>query len=187
LRFRSFDYFCGYSELLEKTTEMKLSHLFTLLMLAFALNAWSQDVQPYRNFALRDTSGVTRQLRDFVVPGRCLVVDFWASWCSPCIRASRCLRDAFEKYHSRGLDIVGVSLDRDSVEWREAIADFHLDWPQLSDFRCWQSTAVRAYGIESVPYVLLIGRQGELVYEGAFGTCFEHKLELLFENDTICM
>ena len=75
----------------------------------------------------------------------------------------------YEKYHSKGFEIVGVSLDNDKAAWTGAIQRMNLTWPHLSDLKGWQSEAAALYGISSIPATLLIDPQGKIVAFGLRG------------------
>lgn len=135
--------------------------------------AFSQDCMPYKNFALRDTSGTVHQLREYVQANRCVLVSFWASWCSPCRRETSQLRSLRMKYGKLGFEVVGVSLDTSAEQMAEAMGELSIDWPQLTDLRGWKNCAAREYGVEYVPYCVLISADEGILYTGSVSESME--------------
>ena len=90
------------------------------------------------------------------------------------------VKKLYEDFHSKGLEIVGVSFDESKEAWTGAIASMGLKWPQLSDLKGWQCEAGQIYGIRSIPATLLIDKQGKIVAFGLRGAELEAKVaELL--------
>ncbi|HVW37945.1 MAG TPA: TlpA disulfide reductase family protein [Pirellulales bacterium] len=105
--------------------------------------------------------------------GKVVLVDFWATWCGPCIEELPNVKEVYEKYHDQGFDVVGISLDDD----REALEAFldreHIRWPILfSDDPAatgWDHPMATYFGISSVPATILVDRQGKVVTLSAHG------------------
>ncbi|MCK5856675.1 MAG: AhpC/TSA family protein [Bacteroidales bacterium] len=112
--------------------------------------------------------------------GKVVLIDFWASWCGPCRRANPHVVKLYEKYHDKGFDILGVSLDKDKAKWVKAIASDGLVWPQVSDLKYWQSEAGRAYGVGSIPHTVLIDKEGKIIAIGLRGATLDAKLKEIF-------
>ncbi len=106
--------------------------------------------------------------------GRVVLLDFWATWCGPCIAELPNVKRVYQKYHDRGLEILGISLDSD----RKALADFvkkeGLTYPQVFDGKAWQTEIAKAYGVWSIPSVFLIDREGILRATGLRGQALDH-------------
>jgi thiol-disulfide isomerase/thioredoxin len=108
--------------------------------------------------------------------GKVVLIDFWASWCGPCRREMPTVVKAYEKYKNKGFEIFGVSLDQDKNRWVEAIASDKITWPQVSDLKNWQSDAARAYNVQSIPYTVLLDREGRILAKNLRGEELDRKL-----------
>jgi thiol-disulfide isomerase/thioredoxin len=113
--------------------------------------------------------------------GKIVLVDFWASWCAPCRQENPNVVKLYNKYHSKGFDIFSVSLDQDPAAWKAAIQKDGLLWPNhVSDLMGWESPIVKQFGIQGIPYTVLINKEGKIVGVGLRGADLERKLiELL--------
>ena len=135
----------------------------------------------YTDFEMFDPQGNIHKLSEYVGKGRWLFVDFWASWCGPCLREMPNVVAAYEKYHDKGLDIVGVSLDGNKEPWVKSITQQNLPWPQLSDLKAWESEVTKLYKIDAIPDNVLIDPQGNIVARRLRDEALHHKLEEIFK------
>jgi peroxiredoxin len=108
--------------------------------------------------------------------GKVVLIDFWASWCGPCRKELPNVKRCYEKYKSKGFEILGVSLDKNRDEWIEAISKEGLTWPQVSDLKFWQSEAVQIYAVQSIPYTVLIDKNGIIIATDLRGAELDKKL-----------
>ncbi|WP_255578673.1 peroxiredoxin [Chitinophaga sp. sic0106] len=130
------------------------------------------------NFTQADTKGNPVQLSDY--KGKYVLVDFWASWCGPCRAENPNVLENFEKYHPKGLEILGVSLDNSKDAWIKAIKDDGLTWAHVSDLKGWKNEVAKAYNIRAVPSNFLIDKEGKIVAVNLRGDELTQKLEEIF-------
>ena len=97
--------------------------------------------------------------------GKVVLVDFWATWCPPCRAETPDVVAAYQKYHDKGFDILGISLDQDKGALQKYIADNKMTWPQYFDGKGWDNATSSRFGIQSIPAMWLVGKDGRLVTE----------------------
>jgi len=108
------------------------------------------------------------------------IVDFWASWCAPCRAENPNVVAIYKEFHSKGLNIVGVSLDRDAAKWKEAIAKDKLFWIQVSHLKFWDEPIAAQYGVQEIPSTFILDATGKVVAQNLRGEELRAKiLELL--------
>ena len=133
--------------------------------------------QPAPEFTQHDPSGKTIALSSF--KGKYLLVDFWASWCGPCRRENPTVVKAYRKWHRKGFEILGVSLDDNKAKWMEAIKKDSLIWPQVTDLKGWQNGAATLYGVRGIPINFLLDKKGKIIAKNLRGSALEEKLATL--------
>ncbi|WP_316842277.1 TlpA disulfide reductase family protein [Pedobacter gandavensis] len=134
------------------------------------------------NFSAQTPEGTTLSLNEVVAKGKYTLIDFWASWCAPCRQENPNLVAAYEKFHDKGLNVLGVSLDKPTAAaaWKKAIADDKLTWYQISDLQYWQSPMVKLYAVRGIPHSVLVDANGIIVAKDLRGKALHDKLaELL--------
>ncbi len=140
----------------------------------------SEIGQPFIDFTLLSPDGNPISLASVVEKGNYLLVDFWASWCSPCRAENPNVVEAYRKYHDKGFDVFGVSFDKDHDKWVEAITADNLTWTHVSDLKYWNNAAGKLYGIQSIPQNILIDPKGIIIAKNLRGEALQKKLaELL--------
>ena len=130
----------------------------------------------FKEIALVDMSGNMKRLSSVVKENKLVLVDFWASWCRPCIAEMPNVRKVYAAYHSKGLEIYGVSLDENQLNWQTAVQRLGMNWIQVSDLKGWQSKAAQTYNIQSIPSTLLIDSNGKIVAKNLRGEELEKKI-----------
>ena len=137
----------------------------------------------YMEFSQTDQFGNVISSKDVMAtPGvKYVLIDFWASWCGPCMREVPFLKETYSKYFDKGFQILGVSLDRARDPWQKAIVDNQMNWIHVSDLKYWDNEVARQYSINSIPANFLIeASTGKIVATNLRGKALEKKIaELL--------
>ena len=154
-------------ELVGKTTETKTAALSAPGSLA-------------PEIALPSPQGDTIRLSS--TRGSVVLLDFWASWCSPCRKENPNLVEAYNTYHRKGFQIYQVSLDKTKEAWTKGIQEDHLDkWIHVSDVKYWNSIVVGIYRIESIPCNYLLDKDGKVIATNLRGEQLQNKLAEIFK------
>ncbi|NLR80132.1 peroxiredoxin family protein [Chitinophaga eiseniae] len=117
--------------------------------------------QPAIPFTQNDTEGKPVSLASF--KGKYVLVDFWASWCSPCRAENPNLLKAYNQFKDKNFEIIGVSLDHNKAFWLKAVKEDGMPWIQLSDLQGPNNAAARAYGITGIPQNFLLDPNGLII------------------------
>lgn len=120
----------------------------------------------YKNSELRNIAGEIQTLDHYIGTGEWVLLDFWASWCTPCREELSYLRDAYNTYASKGFTIVGISIDSQENLWKKGAQERSLNWVQLSELKGWDSKVVHDYAIYEIPYAILIDPDGIIRAKG---------------------
>ncbi len=101
--------------------------------------------------------------------GKVVLIDFWATWCGPCVAELPNVIATYKKYRDQGFEVVGISLDDDEGKLKDFLASHDMPWPQFFDGKGWKNEIGVAYGVKSIPKTYLLGPDGKVARVGVRG------------------
>ncbi len=156
----------------------KLFLMIAAVAVSAACNA--QTGEKYKDFSLPSPDGKELALSKTVEANKYTLLDFWASWCGPCMGEVPYLKAAYAEYKGKGFEIFAVSYDNDATAWQGAIRKNGMNWMHVSALKGWDCPTQSMYGVRSIPRNLLIDSKGVIVAENLRGEALAEKLaELL--------
>jgi len=178
-------YDCEFEELKQL---LKPEYAYTNHPLARQAKAYLDDLTKkmavigtqFKDIEMKGTDGNNHKLSDYCGKGNYVLIDFWASWCGPCRAEMPNVKANYEKYHSKGFEIVGLSFDNNDAAWKKAIDDMGMAWVNLSDLQGWKSLAAQTYSIRSIPSSLLVDPEGKVVDIDLRGEKLGDKLKAIY-------
>lgn len=134
------------------------------------------DGQKAPGFAYPDVNGKKWGPKDF--KGKYLIIDFWASWCGPCRQEIPHLKEVYKKYKDKGLEILSVSVDAKPADWKKAMAEEKMGWPQINAV---ESKPVMAdYLFSGIPYLVVVDKDGKIVEKNVRGESLDKAMKKIF-------
>ena len=118
----------------------------------------------------------------FAFKGNLVLIDFWGTWCAPCVEEQSELAKLYRTYkqarftNGKGFEIYGVSLDSKKINWENFIAKNKINWIQVSDLKFWRSPVAKAYNIQELPFNVLIDGKGVILAKNLHGKELEMEI-----------
>ncbi|MFY7740024.1 MAG: redoxin domain-containing protein [Flavobacterium sp.] len=129
------------------------------------------------DFSAKSPNGSTISLKESM--GKVTIIDFWASWCGPCRKENPNVVALYNEFHSKGLNIIGVSLDDDATKWKDAIAKDKLTWNQVSNLKGFEDPIAIQYDIQQIPTTFVLDSKGNIVAKDLRGDELKAKVQEL--------
>ena len=137
--------------------------------------------QTYTDLAMPNPKGKTIRVSDYVKKNKYTLIDFWASWCGPCRAEMPNVVKAYNLYHKKGFEVVGVSFDNNKAAWVKALGQLKMPWPQMSDLKGWGCAAAPIYNIKGIPANVLVDNNGIIVAKNLRGQYLLNELAKLMK------
>ena len=128
----------------------------------------------FPDFEEQDYTGKPLSVANY--KGKVVLVDFWATWCGPCVQELPNVIRAYDKHHSEGLEIIGISLDQDEKKLKDFTKQMKMAWPQYYDGKGWSNKLAAKYGIQSIPATFLLDSTGTIIGKNLRGEALEAAL-----------
>ncbi len=136
---------------------------------------------PFPDFEEKDLAGKPLSVANF--KGSVVLVDFWATWCGPCVGELPNVIKTYEKHHAKGFEIIGISLDQDEKKLKSFTKEKNMPWPQYFDGKGWGNKLAAKYGIQSIPSTFLLDREGKIIGRDLRGPELEKAVEAAVAKD----
>ncbi|MEG0500172.1 MAG: TlpA disulfide reductase family protein, partial [Rikenellaceae bacterium] len=113
--------------------------------------------------------------------GKLLVIDFWASWCGPCRMEIPHMKEFYEAYKSKGVAILGVSIDKKDADWKKALSEEKMTWDQVSAPDAGKGI-MKDYQFSGIPYIILLDQNGKIIAKGLRGKDIDRAVDEALKN-----
>lgn len=130
-----------------------------------------------QNMEIAFTSTAGKEIDLGKMKGKVILVDFWATWCGPCVAEMPTVIKAYDAYKDKGFEVVGISLDQDKGAMEKFTAENKMPWPQYFDGKGWGNEIAQRFGISSIPATFLVGKDGKIIGSNLRGPQLEAKLK----------
>ena len=131
----------------------------------------------YQDIELINTEGKAVKLSQYIPKGKYVMLEFWASWCSPCRGEIPHLKHVYKEYKDKGFDIVSVSIDEKNKDWQKALGEEKMSWSQLDDPKAKEGPSRNVYNVMGVPHCILLDQEGRIYKTGMRGAYLDAELE----------
>lgn len=134
------------------------------------------------DFELKDHLGNSVKLSDHVGKEKYVLLEFWASWCSPCRADISHLKEVYKIYNPAGFEVISISMDHQKEKWLKAIDEELMPWLQLSDLKAFKGELSKLYNFRGIPTCVLIDPSGNIVTRNMRGSWMDYRLIEMYGN-----
>jgi peroxiredoxin len=134
----------------------------------------------FPDFEEKDLDGKALSIANY--KGKVVLIDFWAVWCGPCVAELPNVLKAYEAYHGKGFEIIGISLDRDEKKLKDFLEEKKMTWPQYFDGKGWENKLAAKYGVKSIPATYLLDGEGKIIDKNLRGKALEEAVAKALEK-----
>jgi len=125
----------------------------------------------FPEFEVKDLEGKPLSVANY--KGKVVLIDFWATWCGPCVNELPNVLKTYEKYHGKGFDIIGISLDKEKEKLTSFMEKKGMKWAQYFDGQGWANALAGKYGVQSIPMTYLLDGEGRIIAKNLRGEALE--------------
>ena len=157
----------------ELPSEMRQRPAIKQLEQQIAKAAQTAEGATIQDFTQKAPDGTEMSLLAEVKKHKITVIDFWASWCGPCRQEMPFMIQLYDKYQSKGLGILGISLDENADAWIKGTEALGFTWPQMSDLKGWENEIAQHFQVTSIPHTIVVDQNGKILRRGLRGEQLE--------------
>ena len=145
--------------------QMLRTIVFAAITIVFSCAGVAAQEAP--QVSLRDLNG--RRVRLSAYRGKVVLINFWATWCPPCRASIPKVVELYNKYHAKGFEVIGISLDQEKADLLAFTKEKGMAWPQYFDGKGWDNEISSSLGITSIPAMFLVDKEGKFVHSDGSG------------------
>lgn len=134
----------------------------------------------FPDFEEKDIDGKAMSISK--LKGKVVLVDFWATWCGPCVMELPNVSKAYEKHHDQGFEVLGISLDQEEQRVKSFIKQKNMPWQQYFDGKFWQNKLAVKYGVQGIPATFLLDGEGKIIGRNLRGEALEQAVAKALEK-----